>query len=436
MTSPHETEREPSGPAATEPVPRPQPRRRRLLWAVVALAAAGGIVFAVLHWQERTLREAQRELQQGNSRRALALVNYFLESHPNHGPALALKARVLSVGGRPQEAVELYEEVGAATTEDLHAWARAYLVLQSWSRAVPLLTQVLRREPDNADALHEITGCRTRLGLLQEALETARQLAQLPGQEARGWVLQAAIHNDLVNPQAAGQAYQRVVELAPDGKGLQVPPEELFMQYGIVLLTLGQGDGAVPWLERSLASRPTAAAYFYLGNAHAQAGRNEPAEQAWQKSLQLDPAGVPPVEALADCALQRRDTDAALRWLKPLGPVAEVRHKTAYLLQRTYLLRKDPEQAERWRKKAEELRKADQRHELLEQLLLRSPYSFWANVARAHRFAAQGNWRQAEDMLQELAREAPRDAFVQELADAVHRRGPLPSIDRISIQQR
>lgn len=414
---------------------RPRRLRRWLVGLVAALVVAGGIAALVLRWQERTLHQAKRELASGNPQRALALVSYFLESHPEHGRAMALQARAFCATGRTEAAIGLYEKVGAATVEDLHAWAQAYLLRQSWSRALPLLTQVLRLEPDNADALHEITGCRIRLGLLQEALESARQLSQVPGQEARGLVFVAAIHNDLGNPKAACQAYQQVVELVPDGRGLQIPPEELFVQYGAVLANNGQGEEAVPRLEQSLASRATAPAYYYLGNAHLQAGRTDAAEQAWQRALQLDPGGILTLEALADSALQKRDTETALKWLSPLTHAAEGRHHAAYLFQRAYLLRKDAAAAERWQKKAEELRKLEQRRERIEQLMLRTPYAFWANVARAHRFAAEGNWQQAADMVKELAREAPADPFVRELADAIRQRGPLPAFERIPVQE-
>src|SRR3990167_5439818 len=145
-------------PDEQSPGDRGRQTRSRWRWAVlscVTLVAAGGIIALALYWQDRTLRAARRELQDGDPQRALALVSYFLDAHPEHGGALALKARALSVTGQANAAIELYEEVGAATVEDLHAWAQAYLLLQSWSRALPLLTQVLRLESDNADALHE-----------------------------------------------------------------------------------------------------------------------------------------------------------------------------------------------------------------------------------------------------------------------------------------
>jgi tetratricopeptide (TPR) repeat protein len=187
-------------------------------------------------------------------------------------------------------------------------------------------------------------------------------------------------------------------------------------------------------LKRSLVTRPTPEACFYLGNAFSQTGNLDGAVEAWQKAVELDPAGFSAREALANVALQKRDFDGALKWLAPLEPIAQQRYKTAYLFQRVHTLRRDEAGVQQWKKKADELRQRDQRLGVVDQLMARSPHSFWANVARAHRFAERGNWQQAEDMLNELAREAPQDKFVQELAAAVRQRGPLPSLERLPVK--
>jgi tetratricopeptide (TPR) repeat protein len=262
-------------------------------------------------------------------------------------------------------------------------------------------------------------------------LDSARQLSQLPDQRAQGLLMIAAIQNDLGNAEEAIKAYQQTIEACPDGQGLQVPPEELFLQFGMALVNYGRGQEAVRWLERSLAARPTPAAYFHLGKAMAN---RDAAEQAWQKAVVLDPQDVLAREMLANTAIQKRDYEAALKWIAPVERVAEERYKTAFLFQRVHTLRKDEAAAQRWQQQAEELRQRDQRLGAVDELMRRSPHSFWANVARAHRFAASGNWLQAEDMLKELASQAPQDKFVQELAAAVRRRAPLPSLDQLPVR--
>jgi Flp pilus assembly protein TadD len=190
----------------------------------------------------------------------------------------------------------------------------------------------------------------------------------------------------------------------------------------------------VRFLEKGLAARPTPEAYFYLGNAYSQAGKTELAEQAWQQSLKLDPGGVPVCEALASSALQKGDAEAALKWLRPLERLAERRFKNAYLFQRVALKQKDTAAAARWLKHVDELRKRDELLNKVDQMMKKSPHSLWANVARAHVFASQGNWQQAADMIQELVRESPEEPFVKELAAAIARQGPLPSLERIPIK--
>jgi len=293
----------------------------------------------------------------------------------------------------------------------------------------------VRIEPDNVDALYEVTTCRLQLGLLEEALESARRFSELPGQEAKGAVMLATIHNDLRNADETLRYYQRAAELAPEGKGLQIPPEELFLQYGSVFVTQGKAEQAVPWLEKSLATRPTPAAVFFLGNAYSQLGQTDKAEQAWQKAVEIDPASVSSREALANLAMTKGDLDTALKWLSPLQRVAENRADTAYLFQRLYSLRKDEAAFKQWQEKTSQLRERDQRMSALDRMMQGAPYSFWANVVRAYRFATLGNWRQAEDMLDALVERAPEMEFVVELREAVRKRGPLPSLDRVPLKR-
>ena len=82
-----------TGRAAPQERGRKRPSWRRwIAWSFVAVVAAGAVIALTLYWQESTLREARRDLGDGDPQRALALVSYFLDAHPEHGGALALKA--------------------------------------------------------------------------------------------------------------------------------------------------------------------------------------------------------------------------------------------------------------------------------------------------------------------------------------------------------
>lgn len=408
---------------------------RKLLALVVAIAAVLGGVTAWQWWQDGPLRDAEAELARDNAPRALALTEYYLDLHPGSGRAEADRARALSLLGRADEAIEIYKRVGAATTDELRAWARAHILRAEWSRAAPLLEQSLRLSPTDADALYELTTCRTRLGLLTEATESAERFAALPGQGARGNILIGAIQADRGNADEALLAYQRAEALAPDGLGLQLPPEEFFEQHGSLLLNQGRDAEAIPLFERSLAARPTAVAHHLLGKALSRTGDVEAARRNWNAAIEIDPAGVTPREELANLALAAGDAAAARESVTPLERLAEQRFESAYLFQRLAALEKDDAAFAAWKKKADVLRDRQQLITSLEQVMASSPNSYWAQVVRAHKFATLGNLAQAADMINGIKRTDDEDPFVTELREAILGNGPLPALERVPVKQ-
>lgn len=430
----------PSTPPSAEPIrasgtPFFRTPLRKLLALVVAIAAALGAVAAWQWWQDAPLRDAEVELARGNAPRALALAEYYLDLHPGSGRAEADRARALSLLGRADEAIEVYKRVGAATTDELRAWARAHILKAEWSRAAPLLEQALRLSPADADTLYELTTCRTRLGLLAEAVDSAERFTALPGQGARGNILIGAIEADRGNADEAILAYQRAEALAPEGLGLQLPPEEFFEQYASLLLNQGRDAEAIPLFEKSLAARPTAATHHLLGKALARTGDVEAARRNWNAAIELDPAGVTPREELANLALVAGDAAAAREWIAPLEALAQHRFESAYLFQRLAALEKDDDAFALWKAKADVLRDRQQLITSLEQVMASSPNSYWAQVIRAHKFATLGNMAQAADMINGIKRTDDEDPFVTELREAVLGNGPLPALERVPVKQ-
>lgn len=407
-----------------------------MVWGAIIAGVAAGLIPAIVYWQESPLRAARQEAAAGEPRIALSRVSYFLAGHPEHGEALALKARLLVELGRPEEAVAIFEEVGATTVDDLHAWALAYLRQGRLNYAMPILAQVVEREPTRVDSLHELTAVRIRLGLLEEASQSARRLAAIPGEEGHGHLFLAAIQNDLGDHAASAAEYRQVLEYSPDGSRLPLSIDEVLRQYGTVLYTLGQHERAVEILERSITVRPQTVTYLNLGSALSQLGRTEEARNAWKTALEFSPNDPSAHEFLANAALEQKDAEEALKWLKPLAVRPDLRSSTAYAFQRAYVLLKDEPAAETWKEKTTKLREAEQRESTIDQMLVNMPKSYWSNVLRAYRFALAGNWAQAGDMLVPLAAEEPLDPFVRDLAEAVRRRGELPSLTRVPMRNR
>lgn len=396
---------------------------------VIALAAA----VAWQWWQERPLRAAEQELARGNAPRALALAEYYLDLHPTSGRAESARARALVGLGKGKEAGAIYERVGAATADDLVAWARSYMLREEWSRAAAILEQVLRIRPDDADALYEIATCRTRLGLLAEAAEAAERYAALPGCRARGDVLLGAIRADANDPDAAALAYERALVVAPDAAGLQVPPEEFFEQYATVLMNIGRDDEAKRLLERGLAVRPTATSHHLLGKVLARNGDEEEARRHWITSIELDPSAVSPREELVSAALARGDLEGAKEWIVPLQRLTDKRFQSAYLFQRLAAFEKDDAAFAVWKERADALRVNEDRIKSLEQMMAAGPRTYWGTAVRAHKFATLGNWRQARDLFEGLAPRGDEDPFITELREAIRTEGKLPALERVPL---
>lgn len=401
-----------------------------LLGCMVALA----IVLGVLWTRDRGLREAEAALRRDEPKYALYLVTKSLDRQPDQNRALALKARVLVALGRPAEAISLFDRVGVASAEDVHACARALLMQERWSLALPLLARAVQMKPDDSDALYELTACRVRLGMFDEALESARQFAELPGNQARGYLFVGTIHNDLGNFAKAADSFAQVLQVAPDAEGLQVTADEFLRQYGQILLSLGQPGEARQMLERSIELGATSDAHRLLGDAMLQLGQSPEAVRCWTDALETDQDNLEARQALANAALQAGAADKALRWLRPLGNRPDVRASTAYLFQRAYTVLKH-EDAAVWQKKAVALRERERFNAAIQSVLRDQPQSFWARVIRTHHFASAGNWQQAEVMVAALGRTAPNEAFVADLADAIRRRGPPPPLERLPLKQ-
>ena len=122
-----------SGSAHTPTKPHRTTRGLRLAVGVfLAIATALGIVWGIERWQSWPLRQGETALAAGDPARAEAFAGFYLEGHPADQRGLSLQARALVALGRGQEAVAIYEEIGAASADDVHAWAAAYLLTESW----------------------------------------------------------------------------------------------------------------------------------------------------------------------------------------------------------------------------------------------------------------------------------------------------------------
>ena len=401
---------------------------------IVGVLTAGGI-WAFIWWEDRPLREIESALASNEYSAAISLANAYLKEFPGRSRAFELKARALVGVGRWDEAVRLFEVSGALGSKSLHDWARAYLKLQQWSDALPLLLQLHSIDPQDAETVHELAACYGQLEEYDSAVLFAGKLKDFPEHVAAGRLLLGTLENNRGNYRLALEAWQPIVDADPAPESLQVAADELLLAYGRALLKEGQTDKARTYLVRSLAMRNAAETSSYLGDACEQAGDLDRAVEYWKQALTADSTLLRAREGLARTAIEQRQPDQALKWLAPVAEQEGLPSSIAYLFQRSYVLTGDADRAKQWEARVARLRDQETRSQLIEDGVQRVPNSFWSRGVRAHRFASQGNSRQAAVLIEQLLKEAPDEPFIRQLAEYVQNRGPLPSLEMIPMKQ-
>ena len=210
----------------------------------VGIVSAGTLWCIAWYQQDRPLLEVAAALNKGDASGAMKLINQFLRAYPDDSRAQSLKARILVDAGQYAEGLRLFHRFGAAETADLHAWAKAHLLREEWSDALPVLERLLQLNPNDPDALHEITACRSFLGQYREAIESAKRLSSQPGNEARALLQMGTLHKNLGNAHSAIEAWERVLEYDPQMENLQIPAADFLREFGRQLLQDGKAERA------------------------------------------------------------------------------------------------------------------------------------------------------------------------------------------------
>ena len=407
-------------------------RRRFPIW-LAAILLLVGCLLGIPWWNERPLRQAEALLDSNDPEAAISIIDNFLKTDSANSRAVALKARALVGIGQAAEALRLIERVGAASVEEMRAYTDASLILQKWSQALPVLEYLNQQTPGDADLLHELSACRAKLGLYEKAVAAAEEFAALDGNTARGYMLIGMLERDRGNNQKCCDAWKRVLAERPDADGLQVPPEEFFLEYGKAMMLSGLTADAAPMLQRSISIKPQADAYSFLGKSLSQQGKRTEAEQAWTKALDLSSGIRLAREGLAELAMQRREFAQAAQWLKPLEDQADIKSTTGFLLQRVATLLNDTEKAHYWKERTEQLRRQEEVRVNMEQVIFNSPDSLWARVFQAYHLAEQKNPDQAKTVLFPFVKEDAHP-FILSLWMSLQNSAALPSLDQVPLE--
>jgi tetratricopeptide (TPR) repeat protein len=150
-----------------------------------------------------------------------------------------------------------------------------------YEQAVKTLSDVIEREPLNADAYRELGRAYEALGDAARAEATLqRAVAARPGDWMAYNVLGAFYARVQRHADAAAQ-FERVVALTPDNaRGLS--------NLGSTYMVLRRWNEAIPALERATKLSPTGARWSNLATAHFRLGRFDAAARAYEQAIALD----------------------------------------------------------------------------------------------------------------------------------------------------
>jgi tetratricopeptide (TPR) repeat protein len=405
---------------------------RQIRTLVVAVAAVA-LVFAGFVWmQDAPLREARQLLQQEKYEEAHRRVGEWEREHGSTGHSQALTAQALVGLGSHRNALRIFEQIGAANPDELHAWAKAYLSLEQWSQALPLLTGLHSSQPEDPDVLHELAACQAQLGLYDDAMKSAEKFREQGSKTHRAMLLIGSIHLKRGNKSAALQAWEEIAAHDPEYRDLQLPPEEFLTQIASLQIEQGNVKEADRLLVHALKIRETAEALFQYGVAADLEGNATAATERWLSALELDTRHLNARESLARQAISRGNIEEAQQWLQPLLEQKPLRSSTAYLMLRLSQSKKDSQQTAYWQQQVEDLRRRETMDASVNRVLTENPDSFWARIIRSYQFAEQGNFQQAKLLLDEV-RQDNEDPFVTDLRKAVESQSPLPDKNRLPI---
>lgn len=445
---------DPAAPSETQPVGMGMPAKVLLVAALVL-----GIGYLGYSMQNYSLSRAEEMLNKKELNQALALILDYRDRYPDSETALALHARILEQLDRNAEAVRLFEKASPAQNEEMLAMANAYMKLERWSRAVVLLKKLVERLPTNYDIRYQFTACLVKMQLYKDAIESAQKQTQYVGKEPNAYVVLATLYSEIGEHQSAADAYGKVLTYKDneEASGLQIPPEEFFLQYGQELLSAGNGELAEPQFRKALAKYKEheekglmsgdlderySQLHYLIGNAIELQGtgieetnseNTASAENEWRIAVKEQPENFAARQKLAQLYIDRGNFARALEYLSPVLKYEGVSADVAFKAAKIFAGLKNPDEEKLWLERHTQAKKREEYLARVRSVTVESPNSFWAIMVRAWGFASAGNWNEAAIHVEGMSQEYMQIPFVAKLTSAIRTQDPsmLPTFEEI-----
>jgi tetratricopeptide (TPR) repeat protein len=338
---------------------RPSGQRR-----IGRLGAAGVVLLALLMaagWIATRFDPLGRARDDYGRRRhaaALKAALGHLRWFPGDSSAALMAARCLTRLGRPVEAEAYYRRAGSLGPEDLHARAFGLVQAGDAERAAQAYEELLAKHPDDILALKRLAAVRMGRKDWRATLALADRLRAIPSGEVAGLTLSAIAHHELKHYTQAVEAARNVVELDPDLAAMPLPRPLFWNNLALDLLAIGRAEEARAFIERALVHSDDAGLMELLGLSYSHLGLVDQAERCWREAERRDPDNADVCLDLGRLAMARHRWGEAVEMLTRAATRSRDSVEPLYSLSQAYRMLGDRAEAERYRRLADERRRA------------------------------------------------------------------------------
>ncbi len=336
-------------------------------WRVGRLVVRGLILVVLLTltgWnlvRSEALGAAEAAYEHHDYVAALRLAKDHLAVRPWSRSAERIIALCLSRLDYAAQAEPYYRKLGPLDHDDWHVRAYGLVRANQRQQAEQEYRKILEQWPDDPRALRRLAAELMTQSRWKEALEFAQRLAVLPTAQIDGLAMIAAIEHQRENPEGTVAASLALLEADPQ---LQRMPRSVnfrrafWGQLGQALMAIGRAGEARRDLERGLADvGETPDLLWLLGKAYHLEGELDTAEGLWKRAAAADPELPGPWLDLGQLALARGRPEEAIPPLRRAAALMPDAYPPVYNLALAYRRLGDTAQAERFQRKAEQIRR-------------------------------------------------------------------------------
>ncbi|MBI3249991.1 MAG: tetratricopeptide repeat protein [Deltaproteobacteria bacterium] len=184
----------------------------------------------------------------------------------------------------------LLASTATQAAEDLFHKAQKYESEQQWSEAYSVYTEILHRDPNNAQTHYRLGTVNAKLGALDSALRSYKEALRLnPGFGEARTALEG-YYTNLGITQRRNNRLDDAMQSFREALSYNASSANAHFEFAQTLEQRGQTSEAIPEYQEAIRLDPSkSAAHASVAKAYAAQGQHEQAAHAYQEVLRLNP---------------------------------------------------------------------------------------------------------------------------------------------------